>query len=317
MSTLIVIPCLNEEANLERVVTAVADTPEARIVIADGGSTDRTPGIAEELAARYPNVTWLANPQRLQGAAINLAVRTYGDEAAFLIRLDAHADYPAGYCRILLAEAERTGAAAVVVAMRTVGIGGFQRAVAAAQNSKLGNGGAAHRAAGGEGRWVEHGHHALMRLDAFQAVGGYDESFSHNEDAELDLRFVEAGYRLWLTGQTSLDYHPRAAPGALFRQYMNYGHGRARTILKHHALPRLRQLAPAAILPALILAAATPILWVCCLPLLGWAALCFAGGALLGIRARDPWILLAGPAAMLMHLGWSLGLWRGLLQARS
>ena len=59
----------------------------------------------------------------------------------------------------------------VVVAMNTIGKGGFQTAVAAAQNSKLGNGGASHRSAGGEGRWVEHGHHALMRVAAFRAVG--------------------------------------------------------------------------------------------------------------------------------------------------
>ena len=43
-------------------------------------------------------------------------------------------------------------------------------------------------AQGAEGHWADHGHHALMRISAFRAVGGYDESFSHNEDAELDYR---------------------------------------------------------------------------------------------------------------------------------
>jgi succinoglycan biosynthesis protein ExoA len=315
MTALIVIPCLNEERNLERVARTALEFPDALIVIADGGSTDRTPEIALRLAAAHPAIHYLPNPKRLQSAAVNLAVATYCMAAAYLIRLDAHADYPAGYCQILVEEAERTGAASVVVAMRTIGVSGFQLAAAAAQNSKLGTGGAAHRSTASDGRSVEHGHHALMRLDAFQAVNGYDDTFSHNEDAELDLRLLQAGYTIWLTGRTALDYHPRATPGALFRQYVNYGGGRARTILKHHALPKLRQLAPAAILPALLLALASPFTLLAAVPVLAWGMLCLGYGLLLGLKARDGWICLAGPAAMLMHLGWSLGFWRTMLGA--
>ena len=317
MSVLIVIPCLNEEETLEQTVAAILNSPldqPCRLVIVDGGSTDRTPEIALRLAAANPSLAYLANPKRLQSAAVNLAVATFGAEAEYLIRIDAHAGYPAGYCQVLLAEAVETGADAVVVGMNTVGQHGFQQAVAAAQNSKLGNGGSAHRAADQAGRWIEHGHHALMRIAAFQAVGGYDETFSHNEDAELDFRLRQAGFRLWLTGRTSLDYYPRSTVWPLFRQYLNYGRGRARTIRKHHALPRLRQLAPAAILPALLIATATPLFWPAALPLLSWVGLCLACGASLAIKARQPLFLLAGPAAMVMHLGWSIGFWQGILR---
>ena len=44
-----------------------------------------------------------------------------------------------------------------------------------------------------------------MRIAAFRAVGGYDESFSHNEDAELDYRLRQAGYRIWMTDKTLHD----------------------------------------------------------------------------------------------------------------
>ena len=49
-----------------------------------------------------------------------------------------------------------------------------------------------------------------MRIAAFRAVGGYDESFSHNEDAELDLRLTREGGRIWLTDKVRIGYHPRA-----------------------------------------------------------------------------------------------------------
>ena len=85
------------------------------------------------------------NPKRIQSAAINLAVATYGDDFDYLIRIDAHGDYPADYCDRLVDEAAATGADFVVVAMATRGVGVFQKATAVAQNSKLGNGGSQHR----------------------------------------------------------------------------------------------------------------------------------------------------------------------------
>lgn len=315
---LAVIPCLNEEAHLEQLARSLVKNNRAlsfRLVIADGGSADKTPEIAQRLATEYPNVFFLHNPKRLQSAAVNLAAAVYGDDAEFLIRLDAHADYPPTYCETLIAEAKAIKAAAVVVAMHTIGGAPFQRAAAAAQNSKLGNGGASHRTVRGEGAWVDHGHHALMCLDAFRAIGGYDESFSHNEDAEFDIRLRQAGYKIWLTGKTSLVYYPRAQAWPLFRQYFRFGQGRARTILKHRIRPKARQLAPAAVLPAALLALLTPVCLIAILPLLAWVTLCLGYGLALGMRDRNAAIMLAGPAAMLMHFGWSLGFWTGICKA--
>jgi len=289
-SVLAVIPCLNEERHLKKVVLGLLGsrmTVPMRIVIADGGSKDSTLHVAQELAAQYPNVVILGNPRRIQSSAINLAVAQFGAGIRYMIRIDAHAEYARDYCQSLIEEAEFTQAASVVVAMKTAGIGWFQRAVAAAQNSRLGNGGSAHRLPGTAGSWTDHGHHALMRIDAFLQVGGYDESFSHNEDAELDMRLLQAGFTIWLTAKTSLTYYPRSSPAALFRQYVEYGAGRARTILKHRAIPKLRQLAPAAVLPLGILALAAPFFWPAALPLAIWAMFCLGYGIVLGLKAKS------------------------------
>jgi succinoglycan biosynthesis protein ExoA len=315
---LAIIPCLNEELYLEALVRKLVRDCEAlamRIVIADGGSQDRTPDIARKLAEEYSNVVYLHNPRRLQSAAVNLAVATYGDEADLLIRLDAHSDYPEHYCQTLIEEQLASGAASVVVAMDTVGTGVFQHAVAVAQNSKLGNGGSSHRTVGGAGQWVDHGHHALMRIDAFREVGGYDENFSHNEDAELDIRLTQAGYKIWLTGKTALTYYPRSSPIPLFRQYYNFGKGRARTILKHRIMPRVRQMVPTAVAPAILLALLTPVFCIAAVPLVLWAALCLGYGVALGIKKRSSSVaILTGIAAMLMHAGWSFGFWKEILK---
>jgi len=318
-STLIVIPCLNEAAHigglLEQLRPAAARLG-ARIVVADGGSIDGTQAIVEKVAAGDPNVVLLANPKRIQSAAVNLAVATFGDSADYLIRIDAHGGYPADYCDRLVEEALATGADSVVVAMLTSGTGAVQKAVAAAQNSKLGSGGSKHRHLSA-GEWVDHGHHALMRIAAFRAVGGYDETFSHNEDAELDYRLRQAGYRIWMSGGTQMVYYPRSTLKSLYFQYLGYGRGRAKNVLKHRMVPKVRQMIPLLVAPVVLLGLFSFVHWLAALPVLLWAAVCLGYGAATAIRQRNPALALAGVSAMVMHFGWSVGFWQQLLMPRS
>lgn len=318
-SILIVIPCLNEAAHigglLDQLRPAAAQLG-GRIVVADGGSDDGTQAIVEKVVAQDPRVILLANPKRLQSAAINLAVATLGEGADYLIRIDAHGGYPDDYCDRLVEEALATGADSVVVSMLTAGTGAVQKAVAAAQNSKLGTGGSKHRHMS-EGEWVDHGHHALMRIAAFKDVGGYDESFSHNEDAELDYRLRQAGYRIWMSGRTQMVYYPRSTLKSLYFQYLGYGRGRARNVLKHRMVPKVRQMIPLLVAPVVLLALFSFVHWLAAVPFLLWAAVCLGYGLATAIRQRNASIALAGVSAMVMHFGWSVGFWQQLLTPRS
>ncbi len=321
-AVLIVVPALNEAAHIAGVIDGLtgfldrrnALSAPARLVIADGGSTDGTQGIVEHRMQALPrfDIRLMNNPAHLQSAGVNAACARFGDGMDWLIRMDAHSSYPEDFADVLLTEAGRTGAASVVVPMTAVGESPMQRAIALTQNSRLGNGGSAHRT-GGAGRFVDHGHHALMRLDAFRAAGGYDETFSHNEDAELDMRLTQAGYRIWLTGQTRLDYFPRSSVRTLFRQYVNFGGGRARTVLKHRQRPRLRQMAMISVAPMLGLTVLTPLSVLFALPATIWVLACLAAAASLAFVRRDITALSAGPIAAVMHLGWSFGFWQHVL----
>lgn len=318
---LIVVPALDEAQHVGAVLDglvpfidrATAAGRTVNVVVADGGSRDATRAIARAhpLAARG-RAHVLDNPDRLQSAGVNRAVAAHGARARWLIRLDAHARYPADYCDALLEDGATTGADSVVVAMRAVGETGFQRIAALAQNARIGNGGSSHRMQGG-GRFVAHGHHALMRLDAFRAAGGYDAAFSHNEDAELDHRLVARGGRIWLSGRTGLDYLPRRSLGALLRQYRNFGRGRAATMRKHRIQPGLRQLAVILVLPAAGLALLTSVAWFFAVPLAVWLGTCLLAGVVLALRGGGLAGLAAGPLAACMHLAWSMGFLAGLV----
>ena len=311
----VVVPCLNEADHIADLIRHLLDDPAWRdplVVVADGGSTDGTVQIVQALAAEDLRVRLLDNPRRLQSSAVNLAAAHHGRGRRYMVRVDAHAGYPPAYVSRLVAEARRTNAASVVVAMDTVGRGGFQSAAAAAQNSVLGAGGAAHRCGRASG-WVDHGHHALFDLEHFFGVGGYDEGFRANEDAEFDVRLAQNGGRIWLSGETRITYYPRATAGGLFRQYLNYGRGRARTLLRHRLRPKLRQMLPVAVAPAAIAAPFGLLEPALAWPAACWIAACLGAGVLLGVKTKSRAAIGSGVAAAVMHLAWSIGFWQQLL----
>jgi len=121
MSLLAVIPCLNEEDHLPQLLTQMlADPAIDRLVVVDGGSTDKS----REIVASYAGserVVLLDNPARIQSAGINLAVREHGAGHEWLLRIDAHCLYPDDYASRLLKAACAHDASAVVVPMQTVG----------------------------------------------------------------------------------------------------------------------------------------------------------------------------------------------------
>jgi succinoglycan biosynthesis protein ExoA len=316
---LCVIPTLNEAENIQAVLERLLldKGPLAlRVVVADGGSSDRTCQIVRDFAQRHPNVLLIHNPAKFQASAVNSAVRRYGQDADILVRCDAHAEYPVGYCRKLVETLERTQADAVVVPLDSQGATPFQRAVAWVSNSLVGTGGSAHRA-GRHSGFVDHGHHAAFRIATFRAAGGYDDSFTHNEDAELDCRQRALGARIYLDSEIRVAYQPRKDARSLFRQYFKYGAGRSRTVRRHPESLRLRQLA----VPAhLALSCLALLLWPWTALLLLWPAAYLSGlvafSLLLCVRHRRACGLWAGVAAVVMHGAWALGFFVGLFNHR-
>lgn len=306
----VAVPALNEERYVARALLSlsrISDAIDYEILVLDGGSTDFTVRIVEELAARNPRIRLVVNERRIQSAAVNKAAAIADSRARYLVRADCHADYDPGFIESCVAALERRGAASVVVPMKTVGVTCFQKAVAMAQNSRLGNGGAAHRLAGAS-RFVDHGHHAAFRRDAFLAVGGYDEAFTHNEDAELDVRLRRAGSRIWLNADAAVSYYPRSTITALARQYFQHGRGRASTILKHRTTPKLRQLLPlaAVVFGLLGLGLALVDSLFLLVPVLYVSAALLAG-AFLAVRHASPCAVASGLAALVMHTSWAVG----------
>src|SRR6516164_4822608 len=315
---LIVIPSLNEEVRIESVIAALqADCGcrEALIVVSDGGSADKTVAIVERIGNTDPRVRVLTTLERLStSASVNRAVECFGYGRAWLVRLDAHAGYPKDYASRLVAKAIETGASSVVTPMFTLGETCFQHAAAAAQNSFLGTGGSAHRLPN-RGGWVEHGHHAMINLEWFRKLGGYEDAF--NEDAEFDQRLIKSGGRIWLADNLVITYFPRNSTISLFRLYMKHGRGRARTFARHGGRKHIRHFILPSIAPIVAVGFFTPLYWPLAMPVSAWLFACLSYGLILGIGQNDVCAAASGYAAIVMQFAWSLGHWREIISIRA
>ncbi|MES1175318.1 MAG: glycosyltransferase family 2 protein [Myxococcales bacterium] len=315
---MVVIPTLNEakhiESVLEGLLAEVSSFARMSIVVADGGSSDGTVDLVASMCRRFPAITLIHNGARLQSAAVNLAVAQCSGQENFLIRCDAHAHYPANYCKRLIETMNRVNADAVVVSMDSVGIAPVQRAVAWVSNSLLGTGGSGHRA-GQRSGFVDHGHHAAFRMETFRKVGGYEDRFTPNEDAEFDCRQRMMGAKVYLDATIRVQYYPRPNLSALWRQYYKYGSARSRTARRHPHSLRLRQM----VVPLHVALCATGAALGAWVPsLLAWpavygAVLCVAS-VYFAVRKRALCGLLTGPAAGVMHAAWGCGFLTALVR---
>jgi glycosyltransferase involved in cell wall biosynthesis len=87
-----IIPCLDEEAAIGRVVAAVLAQNVSEVVVVDGGSRDRTDERAEAAGARV-----IVEPRRGYGRAIQAGIAAARADADILVFLDGDGSDPAEF----------------------------------------------------------------------------------------------------------------------------------------------------------------------------------------------------------------------------
>lgn len=317
----VAIPVLNEERFILPLLESLGCLGHNRcyagpheIVVMDGGSTDSTLEILSRIDTSV-GIRVIHNSARIQSAGVNLAARHADPSARFLVRIDAHAVYEPGFIDHVVKALVESGAASVVVPLITRpdrAAKGFVWAVTVAQRSKFGNGGSVHRLETTPSQWVDHGHHAGFDIDFFRNLGGYDETFATNEDAEYDVRVGKAGGRIRFEPLAKVWYSPRESARALARQYFRYGMGRASTILKHRLRPKSRQMFPLVVTGANIGSLLASFFWTPSLIVPGvYLLACFVAAVrerkASGIADNGHIDEEATCALAIMHTAWGLG----------
>lgn len=307
-------PIRNEAPHLERAVASILaqDYPlPFDVCLAVAPSEDDTERIAAEIARHRSRVTVVSNPAAVTPAALNVAIAATTGEV--VVRVDGHAELSPGYIRRAVETMCRTGAVNVggmqVPAPETP----FEEAVAAATTSWLGTGGARFHVGGEEGP-VDTVYLGVFDRAAGDAVGWFDETLLRNQDYELNIRLRDAGGSVWFDPDVWAGYRPRGSLRALAKQYYEYGCWKVEVLRIHPESIRLRQAAPALLLPLMVVAFT--------ISRRSRSALLFPFGylvaAVTAARHQTPAIagklLLVFPA---VHFSWSAGFCTSLVRSRS
>jgi succinoglycan biosynthesis protein ExoA len=255
----VLVPVLDEERHIRDAVARMQEQDidgPVEFIFLDGGSSDRTREILEELASADPRVRILSNPERRTPNALNLGLAH--SRGRLVARMDAHTRYPTNY---LSAGAERLARGDVDwVSGPQIASGDdtWSRRVALALSSTLGSGGAKFRHRIEQEIEVDSGFTGVWDRRSLERFGGWDVGWPVNQDHELAARMRADGCKIVCIPEMAAEYIPRNSLKKLARQYWTYGIYRAKTSGAHpESMRRSHVLAPGLAL-CVLLAVASP-----------------------------------------------------------
>lgn len=244
----IVMPVRNEAAYVERAVKdAVAQVVpghKLEVLVAVGPSEDDTHKIVERLATENKNVRLIQNPVGVVPHGLNAAIRAA--HGKYIVRFDAHSQYPPDYVAVLIDGLERLNADNVGGVWETLPANDSEKAWAIAQvlSSGLGVGNAHFRTGAETEREVDTVPYGCFRRELFYRIGLFDEELLRNQDDEHNGRIIKNGGKIFLLPQLRIKYFSRDTIAKLWRMYREYGLFKPLVNVKLGAPATLRQFVP-------------------------------------------------------------------------
>ncbi|GAB5410227.1 MAG: hypothetical protein BalsKO_25920 [Balneolaceae bacterium] len=239
------IPVLNEEEHIERVISGFLNSNYPNlleILVADGGSDDKTREIVEDLSKKDTRVKLLENPEKLQSFGLNRMIEVAKGE--IFLRADAHCEYGYEYVAKCVSNLKREGVKNTGGAARFLATNLIQAGTAIAVFSLLGNGGAKHYNPEYEG-YSDTVPMGCFYIEDLKKLNGFTESNHTNEDAEINYRLKKhLNGKIYISPEIVLQYYPRKSFIGLFKQYLRYGRGRFLTGSMHKGKIPFRSKAP-------------------------------------------------------------------------
>jgi len=227
----VVIPMYNEERFIGQCLDSLASSTfpavQLEVLVVDGGSSDRSREIVAGRACRFSSLRLLDNPKRFPGAAMNIAIANASGD--YVVRMDAHTEYPPEYISAVIEELQRTGAAAVGGCCVTCPGAPtlLARAFALFAQQPFGVGNSRFRLGRG-GAFVDTVPFGAFRRALFARMDGFREDLRRHEDYEFNARIRAAGGEVYLSDRICSYYYNVATWGRFLRQAWRGGYWNAR-----------------------------------------------------------------------------------------
>lgn len=279
MNVSIVIPCLNEEENVEACLCSLLKQRYGHnryeIIVVDNGSTDRSPEIIAEIVKKNTNVHLINEPQKGTAPCRNAGIKAAKHDHIALI--DADCEAPPRWLEILVEhyrELHRKD-------QEIIGVGGsnippkhsgsFIRAIGIALDSYIGSFNSV------QGRKFNKDSivpsistvNALYDKQVINQIGCFDASLSDEaEDADLNFRINLAGYKLYYIPESYVWHKMRPTAKTWLKNMFRYGKGRARLLKRYPKMWSINFVLPIFFFCAMILTLLIPLSKIFLLPTL-------------------------------------------------
>ena len=222
------------------------------ILVMDGGSTDGSREILNDLQATEPALRVFDNECGTVPVAMNLGIRAA--RGTIIVRADAHTIYPPNYIENCISVLERTGADNVggPVVTSPQGHSLTARIAAGLLSSRFGVGNSAFRTSMREG-YVDTVPFGTFRKELFSRVGYFNELLVRNQDNDLNARIRKDGGRIYMSPELATQYIAPKSLRSLLRQTYRNSKWHVFTVRSNVSALSLRHFVPAAFVVSLCL----------------------------------------------------------------
>lgn len=216
----IIIPCRNEENYIGTCINSIISSipnDVVEIIVVDGDSTDKTSDIVQKLSSEFPIIKLMQNPSRTVPSAMNIAIKEC--KGNFILRLDAHTEYPQDYIQNCISAINETNADCVGGIVITIQNGNSLSAkiVQMLTTHWFGVGNSSFRLQP-EPHYADTVPFGFFKKSIFSRIGYFDERLTRNQDYELNQRILQTGGKIWLDPKIKAYYKNQTTIRGLLKQ---------------------------------------------------------------------------------------------------
>lgn len=311
-----VCPVYNEEKFIEKCIESLMYQTYPRemceYIFVDGGSSDATVEIIERYSEESYGIKLLHNPKRIIPVSMNIGISAAQGE--YIVRIDAHAEYPENYISRLIEEAELTGAENIGGLCDTLPSreGYVAEGISIALSTSFGMGNSHFRIGCDRIKEVDTVPFGCFRKDFLINAGGFDERFVRNQDDELNGRIIKRGGKILLIPDLKIKYYPRGDYRSLWRMWYGYALYKPMVAQSLGRPATLRQFVPLICMISAI-AMCMSGMW----PLLSACVFLWMSGGMVsaGRRSRNPGVMASALAAyFIVHGAYAVGYAAGIVR---
>lgn len=246
----VLIPCKNEIDHIEYLLDKIFNQSafkrfSGEVIVIDGNSNDGTAELLVSLKKDRSGLMVLNNPLGYVSPALNLGIDV--SKGKYIIRMDAHADYPLDYISSLLDYMEENpDVDNVGYVINTVPSSDtlVAHSIAHVLSHKYGVGSALFRLNISTPMIVDTVPFGCFRREVFERLGNFDVELIRNQDDEFNGRIINAGGKIILLPGMKITYFPRDSFSKLWSMYYQYGLFKPLTVAKLKKPATIRQLVP-------------------------------------------------------------------------